>query len=181
MITNGYSLWLIPNEQSKLYHRLVMCIKSLATVRNTAVFEPHITLLGGLREAKEKELCRCASVFSRCIKHPVRISFGNVGRTYVDYFRAVFLEVRGSQGIRRTHELAREKMKSDRGGYYRLHLSLAYGNLAPETIDGLKARVELMSPKLVGASTFATAIELWHTQGEVHEWHKVARFPISKD
>jgi 2'-5' RNA ligase len=129
-----YSLWLMPPGEVR--QRLVGTILDLSRAYATPVFEPHVTLAGGIvgpaREvaSKMKDLARRIPPFTARL-------------TVVDgldeYFRCLFVRLATTHPIMWANRTAREVFALPKQPAFMPHLSLLYGNLPPSVKEGIIA------------------------------------------
>ena len=126
-----YSLWLMPTGEVR--QRLAGTILDLGREYATPVFEPHVTLVGGIvgpaREvaSKMKDLARRIPPFTARL-------------TVVDgldeYFRSLFVRLATTHPIMWANKAAREVFAPAKQPAFMPHLSLLYGNLPRSVKDG---------------------------------------------
>jgi len=125
---NKYALWLVPGGGT--YERLATLINRLAKSHKTPVFEPHITLLGGITSDDEDELLRLTHLLASRVE-PFEASLSEV-RYMDEYFRCLFLKAEPTDGLIRANIEARlvmGELVTPREFYP--HLSLLYGEFFP--------------------------------------------------
>lgn len=167
----GYSLWLVPDRESAMYQLLAESIREIARQYGTPVFEPHVTLLGGisgeLEEVRQKtrRLARMLSSYA--------LQLGSIG-SHGTYFQILFSRVTQSEDVMAAGRHARDLFEVGEGTYFP-HCSFAYGNLSEADLKSLRASLE--SKTVLGGVTFTVqTVELWRTEGSVEEWHQVESF-----
>ncbi len=168
--STGFSLWLMPPEDSQSYRFLDSLIKDLASVYQTYSFEPHITLLGGIEGnadevvAKTQELAGNISSFQAILEE-----LGSQD----NYFRAFFANAERNYVIQAN--IAAQNMFG-LSQKYMPHLSLAYGHFSKEQISWLDSRVAAVD---IHRGNFEVeSIHVYQTQGIVSEWKRLAELPF---
>ena len=122
--TQTYSLWLRPFGD--IAYSLQERIKKLSKKHGTPVFEPHVTLLGGL-EMGETELIQLTDTLAAYL-HPFDIVLTRAG--YMDtYYQSLFVHAEKSEEMMNAHSTAKKLFGIDREEEFVPHLSLLYGNL----------------------------------------------------
>jgi 2'-5' RNA ligase len=170
----GYSLWLVPNTQSELYAELARCINDMAEASGGPAFVPHATLLGGIEGDADAVLNKCARLAQ--ILTPYEIELDELGSNGI-YFQILFSRVHQTAPVMRANEHARHEFESQAG--YFPHLSLAYGDFAPEKVQELMRDIKSQHPGIIGSKFLVGEIELWSTEGTVQDWRKIQAFPIN--
>jgi len=148
-LIDSYYLWLMP--QKEMVDEFQKIIQGLSEAYGTPVFEPHVTLITGLR-GNEDNLVNEIGAFTLRKR---KISVTTKGINYMHgFFTALFLNIQNTPEIDQLNTQAREFLTPFGQGSYHPHLSLLYGditsqekkrifadlNLAPQTItlDKLK-------------------------------------------
>lgn len=173
METEGYSIWLMPKGEE--YEKYSQIISDLSQRFGTPNFEPHVTLLGGLKGPPDliEGATRLFSTMSPSRRILITLSkFG----TEDFYFRTLYLKARKSGILQLLNERANLVFKRPIDSGYMPHLSLLYGDLTEgekqQIIDGLN--LKLPDEFVVGS------LHLWQTEGEVKDWKEVADYPFSR-
>jgi 2'-5' RNA ligase len=162
--SSHYSLWLMPTGEAR--DRLAGTILELSRQYATPVFEPHVTLAGGItgtaREVKSKmrDLARRISPFT------VRLAAVD---GLEEYFRCLFVRLARTRPTMSANEAAREVFHLDRQPAFMPHLSLLYGSLPPSVkeriIASLGRRLEFVFK--------VTCLHLYLTQGSPQKWRPI--------
>ncbi|OGI22325.1 MAG: hypothetical protein A2808_01010 [Candidatus Moranbacteria bacterium RIFCSPHIGHO2_01_FULL_55_24] len=163
----GYSLWLVPDTDSQAYLALSERIKDIALKYQTPLFEPHVTLLGGIQDL-EKNVREKTQTLSKTLK-PLEIQTCGID-SYETYFQALFLKVKKTPEIMQIYEESRQHFGLPEKEHFP-HLSIAYGEFALNDIQSLQAALESIESVF-----FAKTIELWRTEGETKQWTKLETF-----
>lgn len=124
MSTPHYALWLLPPPPERA--RLRELIRTLAQQHGTPVFEPHVTLLGGIDDAQPTALAATAALARRIA--PLRIRLGEIGQRD-SYFQCLFVHAIPDAALLQAHRLAREAFARREDAEFLPHLSLVYGIL----------------------------------------------------
>lgn len=163
--TLGYHLFLEPSGALK--DELHASIDMLAREYDGPVFNPHVTLLGRIRENSDEEVLAKARTLAASLT-PFTLTLGTVGYEDV-YFRALYIRIKELEPVTAYHRAARTAFGMEHEDPYLPHLSLLYGEY-PEaqkvrTIESLTYPVE---------REFAVdRIHVYRTPGETHRWHKI--------
>ena len=171
---SGYSLWLVPDTKSEMYHALAQCIADIAKEYQTSNFVPHATLLGGVDGSEEGVRDTTRKLAEMIV--PYEIELGEVGSNGI-YFQILFSKVEQTETVMRANNVAQEVFVVDKGKYFP-HASLAYGDFSPETVAALRQQLAVRYPPIAGKKFLVRDIELWRTEGVVKDWYKVATFPF---
>lgn len=165
--STGFSLWLQPTRQA--HARLADMIRQLSKQYHTPLFEPHITLLGGLTGNRESLVVRTTQL-AKLIQPNV------VTLTTVDYlneyFRCLFVNVDKTQWLAESNIRARKLFHREDAPAFMPHLSLMYGNFPPTT----KQRIIVEIGSTLVTRFEVTRLHLWSTHGAPSEWYKVQEF-----
>ncbi|ABG32462.1 hypothetical protein CEP88_04475 [Roseobacter denitrificans] len=162
-----HSVWLCP--QIGQGPPLTEEIAAYAQRFGTAVFEPHVTLLGDLRTAPQLTVAACRSLSGRLPKTTACIS--RVSQT-ADFFMSLFLDLDITEAV----TSARAELASALGMAlpqpFRPHLSLAYGLPAGE--PGQQALQEL-SDRLVGQTLTLHELKVVFSAKEIaiEDWRAI--------
>jgi len=119
-----FALWLLlPREAHARFQAL---IARLSERLGTPVFEPHITLLGGL-SGSGKELCQRTRALAVAIE-PLEVRLHEAA-SLDEYYRCLFVEVAPSRALQDAHAAAGQVFDQRSNAGFYPHLSLVYGNL----------------------------------------------------
>ncbi len=162
----GFSLWLVP--EGELRRRLADLIESLSRRFGGPVFEPHVTLLAGVREAKRDVVARADEMLRGASALPLRFAGLETAGTY---FRALYLRVETSDALLELHQAARAAFARGDDPPYVPHLSLVYGAPPPAAV------VEELRP-FAPAGLEARTLDVYSTEGPVESWHRVRRLRL---
>lgn len=168
-VGKGYALWLMPGEP--VFSILAEEISRLSREHSTVRFEPHVTLLAGIRLPEDAVMATSASL-AGCLK-PFRVELADVG--YLEeYFRCLFVHVRPGIDILGAHRLACEAFGCRDESPYMPHASLLYGRLAMETKKEIATGLGWLS----GRAFDVRSLLLYRVNGAVDEWKRVREFDL---
>jgi 2'-5' RNA ligase len=167
--TKGYSLWLMPIGE--VYNKLNNLISELSRKYNTPHFEPHVTLIGEVLGSEEEIVLKTAQLTS--VVRPYRIELGRV--EYLnEYFRCLFLRVRETHEVMRANQISRKIFGRETDPKYMPHLSLMYGDFAPQIKEEIIAKIG----KEIFVGFDVESIHLFSTNGEPKDWYRVKEFSL---
>ncbi|MDH3309839.1 MAG: 2'-5' RNA ligase family protein [Gammaproteobacteria bacterium] len=119
-----FSLWLrLPREAHERFQSL---IAKLSARLGTPLFEPHITLLGGLSGSEEALRRQTRALAGATAPFEVRLL--EVG-CLDEYYRCLFVKIALSRALQEVHAVARRFFDQSLDADFTPHLSLVYGNL----------------------------------------------------
>lgn len=169
MKTKGYSLWLIP--AGNVYKKLFNIINYLVKRYNSPIFEPHVTLLGGISGPEEKVLKKTEKL-AFLIK-PFKVKLTKISSEQY-YLRALFVKAKGTSELLRANEMARKIFRVKSEQKYMPHLSLMYGSFPKPNKQKM---IKEINEDLALQFEF-TSIHLFKTEGKVNKWHKIKEFKL---
>lgn len=162
-----YSLWLTLEEGTDAYSRYRDAIADLAASHADApVFEPHVTVLGGIAGERETLVETTRSLASGA--EPIEVTFGTI-RCSTTTHQCVFRLVEPTLGLFELYEAARDAVGVPQMAYHP-HLSLIYSGM------GLDKRFKLagtIDPVALPGAGRLTALKLVATDGPVADWELV--------
>lgn len=180
--TTGYSLWLVPDarlispdQKTDVEYNLRRSMHELADEYKTPIFEPHVTLLGGIDgtvESVHQSVQKLAEKLS-----PFEVEFEKLGSRGT-YFQYLFAEIKQTENIMRANAVAQEIFGLK--GTYFPHLSLIYSHFPGKKVSLAELVSRSEEVICVGAKFIAREIELWHTDGEPEDWYRVGVYPFKK-
>jgi hypothetical protein len=129
-----YSLWLMPIGEVR--QRLAATILDLGREYATPVFEPHVTLAGGIVGSARGVASKMKDLARRIPPFTVRLT---VVDGLDDYFRCLFVRLATTHPIMSANQAAREVFALAMQPAFMPHLSLLYGNLPPSVKEGIIA------------------------------------------
>jgi 2'-5' RNA ligase len=159
-----HALWLRPFGDTAF--ELKQRIKRLSSEFETPVFDPHITLLKGLR-GSETELIQLTDTLAASLS-PFMVELTELG--YRDhYYQSLFYRVKRTHELITVQDIAERLFGFNRDEEYFPHLSLMYGN-----IEGHKKRALISTMDQSVNITFPVhSLLLIKTNGGVQEWEKI--------
>lgn len=163
------SLWLMPPAGVRA--RLVALIRDLGARYGTPVFEPHITLLGGIG-AEEKDIAvRSARLAAATPPLPLRLTTVD---QRAEYFQCLFVHVAGTDALARASALARTLFERTRDTEYLPHLSLMYGELDPAAKAAIVAEIGAR----LDLEFVANRLALYATGDRLQDWRPIRNFTL---
>ena len=167
---DSYALWIMP--EGSAYTLTDNYIAKLSEEYGLPRFEPHLTLLSGIRNPAVSTLRTLVGGLP-----PFRIRLASQSEYLDEYFRCLFLKAHETPALMETFAQA-SQLFGYQGKPYFPHLSLAYGDLPVknkrEMIDELgdipEIEFEARQLSLVQAST----------KMPISSWKVVERFPFVK-
>jgi hypothetical protein len=165
MELDEYAIWLEFSKEGR--DRLSTIITQLAKKFGTAVFEPHLTMLGGIpitiqgAAIKMKELYVAATL-------PLILSLEaiEVGETF---YQALYITCEPTKELIRTSTEVQKTFGITK--QFQPHISLLYGDVSLEAREGIKK--ELKNEEGLFAALSAERISLWHAKGTADHWKKL--------
>jgi 2'-5' RNA ligase len=159
-----HALWLRPFGDAS--YELKRRIKTLSQKYDTPSFEPHITLVSGLRRPRS-ELIQLTDVLAGALS-PFMVELAQLG--YTDhYFQSLFYRVKESITFVAVHKTAGKFFGYKTDERYFPHLSLMYGNIKESEKRMLMNTIE----PIEHSKFFIQSLLLINTEGAVSEWEKV--------
>jgi 2'-5' RNA ligase len=164
-----YSLWLMPAGGVREW--LVRTLRELSVQYGAPAFPPHVTLLGGITEARGGVLRRTASLAA--LLRPFIVQLGEID-CLDQYFRSLFARAAPTPPLLKAHQLACQVFGHRREPLFMPHLSLLYGDFSQsqkdKTIDAMGQRLDLQFK--------VQNLFLYSTRGEPSRWRQVARLGL---
>lgn len=156
-VSEGYSLWLISEPvTTKALHQVV---QSLAQTFDSPVFQPHVTLLGGMTQADPEALNQLSSLTQFTVNAKA-VKSGDA------FWQALYLPVIKNKEMLAARRLAKKAFGIVTNQKFEPHLSLLYANL-PED-QKLAAAKEVISTSPTQLKF--TQISLVKTTGRTEEF-----------
>ncbi|AKM79211.1 MAG: 2 3 cyclic phosphodiesterase [Candidatus Beckwithbacteria bacterium GW2011_GWB1_47_15] len=131
-----YSVWIVPRELSR---PLKATIDRLAEEYKSPKFEPHLTLLSQVEGEKEEMIDKAKKLAAEL--SPFDLSLGEVAMS-TTYYQCVFVRVRPTAKLIEANLKAKEIFKLE-NDVFMPHISLAYGDFAPQTREEMMGKVIL--------------------------------------
>lgn len=174
MSTPRYALWLLPPPAERA--RFAELIRTLARQHGTPVFEPHITLLGGIDDAQPTAVAGSAALARRIA--PLRIRLGGIGQRD-SYFQCLFVHAIPDAALRQAHRLARQAFARREAGEFLPHLSLVYGILDQPQKAAIIAQ---LGGRLDGEFLVEElALVGYRQDDQPRDWRRIASFTLRGD
>jgi len=164
MPVSRYALWLLlpPDAHARFQALIARFSERLGTL----LFEPHITLLGGLT-GNEEELRRRTRVLAGALA-PFEVRL--LEAAWLDeFFRCLFVEIALSRALREAHEAAKDAFDQRVEATFYPHLSLVYGDLAERKKENIVDEIGRYFDETVRIEELA----LYETGGP--EWRCIER------
>jgi 2'-5' RNA ligase len=139
----------------------------------TPVFEPHVTLLGGITGTEAGVLDAARGLAAELPPIPIRFT-GADGSD--EYFRCLFLTAAADPALVDAHRRARARFARLDEPPYRPHLSLVYGELPPAERDRIGREFGRDLPRRF----LARALAAVRTQGPPSAWRPLDRLPLGR-
>lgn len=161
-----YSLWLVP--EGDVHAELQALIKRLAKGHGAPVFEPHLTLLGGISSSDEEDVLRRTHILASRVE-PFDVSLKEVW--YRDeFYRCLFLKAEPTAGLVGANVDAKLAMAEIcLPDEFYPHLSLMYGDFFPMIKEAIIADIG----NAFDITFRANSIKLMRTDGGPADWKGV--------
>jgi 2'-5' RNA ligase len=157
-----YSLWIVPDGAFFELWRLV--ISDLSRRFGTPTFDPHVTLLSGIRASETGAKEKTEALASRLMPYAFEIE--SIG--YEDYyFRSLYWKMRQTEKVMQANRLAQEVFAKNET--YMPHLSMLYGDIPPDT----KKEIIEQLPEPSEKSFTAASVSLYEIHPEIKDWRRV--------
>jgi len=166
--TASTSLWLEPQGASR--DRFTGLIRKLANELGTPVFDPHVTLLGGLSQPESEVVDRSLALAALVPPIEVRLTRAGVG---LEYYHFLYFEVAVTEQLREAHATARRAFDLPEEEF-EPHLSLAYAIPLEHEPSELLRRV----PGRPWGRFMVDSLTLVRTAGAPEEWEVLGRLPL---
>lgn len=159
-----YSLWIRPFGDTAF--RLQQRIKELGETYNAPVFEPHVTLLGGLERGKT-ELVQLTDTLAGSL-HPFDITLDKAG--YLDrFYQCLFIHAVKSEPLMNARKMAERLFGHEDPREFMPHLSLLYGDFSRDR----KERILNTIGREFHITFNARNLLLINTTGKPGNWKKI--------
>lgn len=153
-----------------LYDLLRDLVESLAQRFDAPVFEPHVTLLGGIRSDNEQTLIdSCATIAEKTA--PFELSLTQTDMTS-EYYRSLFVRIREQGALTELYKEAVEQLEGRTE--FMPHISLLYADLGRDE----KADLIREIGKYWNETMTVRQMKLYDTTGQVRQWREVAVFNL---
>lgn len=166
---NTYYLWLTPRGDA--HNRFAEIIRKLSKIYHTRLFEPHVTLAGGIT-GPEVDLIdkteKLASCLTQITVQPLEVQYLN------EFYRSLFLAVIQTEPLTSANILAKQQFGLPLNEEFMPHLSLFYGDLSVKEKRKIKGQFnsELLTPFCLDN------IVLFCTNDQTNKWYPVKSFPL---
>jgi len=164
-----YALWLVPGGET--YDTLSKLITRLAKSHGAPVFEPHITLLSGIKSENENELLRLTHLLATRVG-AFDVELGET-RYMNEYYRCLFLKAEPTDGLIRANIEAKLVMAEliEQQEFYP-HLSLLYGEFFPMVKEAIIADIGAR----MDISFTSDKVKLLRVTGGPADWKALGEF-----
>jgi 2'-5' RNA ligase len=164
----SYSIWLMPENPVK--KQIQKKINYLGSDFNGPIFEPHVTLIGGVL-GDEKMLIEKTRKISRNIQ-PFKIIFDDI-HYLNEFFRSLFIKIKYNKDLVASRKAASKELGFIEE-YYLPHLSLIYGDYT------IKQKEKMISSfGSVSDSFEVNNIYLAHNDELNLKWRVIMSFPLN--
>jgi 2'-5' RNA ligase len=168
-----YSLWLVPGADTTARRQLQATITELAAGHEDApVFEPHITVFGGIDE--ERTVLEETTQTFAAGTDPLELSFEGVSWSTTRH-QCIFLVVEPTLELVKLHRSAREEFDEPNTAYHP-HLSLIYSEMDLEDRRDVAQSIDTMA---LPSGITCHRLELVDTIGPESEWETLVSLPLS--
>lgn len=169
---NEYSLWLIPENGAR--DRFTDIIQELSRTYHTKLFDPHITLAGGINGSETELTAKAENLstrLSRLTVIPQEVKYLN------EFYRSLFLLVTPDEPLINANKLAKELFGLPSDEYFMPHLSLLYGTLAVKEKEKIIEKLESKRHD----PFYVNNIVLFCTCNHPDKWYSVKSFPLARN
>ena len=169
----SFSIWLIP-EDVKVYRSFAEKIDRISRQFGSLSFEPHITLLGGIKDDDLKKVSLKIEQLAQSLK-PFKLSATTV-HTGTDFYKGLFVAVPETSELKIAYGRA-QAVFGKRQETYEPHLSLAYGNFP----DIIKQRIQDVVGNAIHQNFLISGLHLvsFSDEGTFSKWTRVKEFPFA--
>lgn len=162
--SDKYSLWLRPFGD--IAFSIQQRINKLSEKYGSPRFEPHVTLVSGLRYG-ETELIQLTKTLAGSLK-PFDILLTNAG--YRDkYYQSLYVHVKKSEALMKAYKTALQLFDIQEQEEFIPHLSLMYGDFSQEE----KERILSVMGREFHIRFEVHSLLLVKTEGKPDEWEKI--------
>lgn len=162
--SDKHSLWLRPFGD--IAFSLQQRINKLSDTYGSPSFEPHVTLLSGMRYG-ETELIQLTDTLAGALE-PFNIVLTSAGYKNA-YYQSLFVHVKKSDELMNAHHTARQLFGYDAGEEFMPHLSLMYGDFSQEE----KERILSIMGREFHLRFRVHSLLLVKTEGKPDDWKKI--------
>lgn len=173
-----FSIWIEP--EGEIRERLSKIIESLAYHYGTPVFDPHVTLLGGIEMYKRDVLDRLQQLVGRLTPYTITLT-GTIECAANNWAQSMIVLVEKTEQVMTAHDVAREAFSLTGAPYTKPHLSLMYTESIPQP-DRRQIAAELDKNQLMGSFQAQYLNLILATQSGfkgIRTWEKVVQLPLT--
>lgn len=171
MKTKGYSIWLIPQDDT--FKKLSKLINGLSGKYSSPIFDPHVTLIGGIIGSQDEVIRKTRKLASKVNFYTIELN--KVG--FLDsYLKSLFLKAKPDKEVLKANRWAKKIFNMKNSEKYLPHLSLMYGDFSENIKKEIIKNYLTDNFKL---NFVVDKIHLYQTDGEVEDWKKVAEFELT--
>jgi len=178
----SYSIWVMP--KGPLAVQLKQQITEVREEFKGPQFEPHVTLLGGIRQSQAQVL-KTAKLLAASLT-PYELVFTDVHYAHT-FHQCVFIRIKPQPEVVEAAARSRAAFGGDRDAPYMPHVSLLYAHIEEdrrqELVQRLHSRLLLSSESPLTEDGFiADELHVWYTEEadkSLESWRCVATFPFS--
>jgi hypothetical protein len=167
-----HSLWLVPDRRGPEFAKLRRLIEDLAERFGTPIFDPHVTLVGGV-EGTFESISVAAERLLLSLPSCELALREVVSRS--SYFQRLVAPVELTPELTWARLRALAAFAVEEPDYWP-HLSLAYGDLDEGGSQQLLAAA--VAANVAGMRFAAARLEAWRTEREVAEWAPLIRYEL---
>lgn len=158
-----FSVWLKP--YGDIAFKLQQRIKNLSKEYNSPVFEPHVTLIGGL-ERGETEMIQLSDTLAGCLE-PFELVLTKAG--YLDtFYQSLFVHIQENDQLLHARKIA-ERLFNYNEDSYMPHLSILYGDFTRNE----KERILNVMGREFHIRFPVHSLLLVKTSGKPDQWKKI--------
>ena len=166
-MANLYSIWLKPSGNT--YSELMNIISQLSKKYSSPIFEPHVTLIGGLADSEVNVISRTSKLAN--LLKPITIRLMRIGYLN-EFFRCLFITVEESDSLMSANLTARKIFNRLQDPKFIPHLSLLYGifnsSIKEEIIADIGKKFEM--------NFEIKSIRVVSTKNEPKDWYETKEF-----
>lgn len=166
----SYAVWIIPTDEA--YALTSGFIARLSRLYDLPAFEPHVTVLGGVRCPESAEMRDLAESLA-----PFRIRLAREVEYREAYFRCLFLQAYKTDKLGETYSKASALFGHQDATYFP-HLSLAYGDLPVWRKQEMIAELGPI-PEIEFEAREISLVEA-SSERPVSSWNVIERFSLQK-
>jgi len=163
-----FSIWLMPTGTA--YKELLNLISKLSQEYSSPVFQPHVTLIGGLSGKKEEIIFKSSKLASQISPYKIKIS---KPAYFNEYFRSLFLKVKKTKEVMEANLKAKEIFSYNKKSEYFPHLSLMYGNFSPKIKEKIISELGEINLEFK-----VEELHLFFTAGKPKNWYEIEKFDL---